>query len=58
MRRLRMLFLEFGELLLHVLVVRARCSLDFLGDLLTGLGGFLGATLDLLGAAFHLLDGL
>ena len=29
-----MLLLEFGELLLHVLVVRARCSLDFLGNFL------------------------
>ena len=58
MRRLWMLFLEFGELLLHVLVVRAWSPLDFLGNFLRRRGGFLCATLDLLGAAFHLLDGL
>ena len=58
MRRLWMLLLEFGELLLHVLVVRAWRPLDFLSNFLRRRGGFLGATLDLLGAAFHLLDGL
>ena len=58
MRCLWMLLLEFGKLLFHVLVVRARCSLDFLGDLLTALGGFLGTRLDLLCSAFHLFDGL
>lgn len=58
MRRLWMLLLEFGELLLHVLVVRAWGPLDFLGNFLTAPGGFLCATLDLLGAAFHLFDGL
>ena len=58
MRRLWMLLLQFGELLLHVLVIRAWRSLDFLGNLLRRLGGFLCATLDLLGAAFHLFDGL
>ena len=58
MRRLWMLLLEFGELLFHVLVVRAWSSLDFLDNFLRRRGGFLCATLDLLGAAFHLLDGL
>lgn len=53
-----MLLLELCQLLLHVLVVRAWCSLDFLGNLLTALDGFFGTGLDLLGTALHLLDGL
>ena len=58
MRRLWMLLLENGKLLLHVLVVRARCSLDFLGYFLATLNGLGSTGFDLLGAAFHLFDGL
>ena len=58
MRRLRMLLLELCKLLLHVHVVRAWSSLDFLGDLLARLDSLLSASLDLLGTALHLFDGL
>ena len=53
-----MSLLELCQLLFHVLVVRAWSSLDFLGNFLTAFDGFLGASLDLLGTAFHLFDGL
>ena len=57
MRRLWMLLLELCKFLFHVLVVRAWCSLDFLGNFLARRGGFLCASLNLLCAAFHLFDG-
>ena len=53
-----MSLLELCKFLFHVLVVRAWSSLDFLGNLLTALGGFLGTNLDLLGTALHFFDGL
>jgi hypothetical protein len=53
-----MLFLELGQLLFHVLVLRAWSSLDFLGDLLARLNSLLGPSLDLLGTALHFFDGL
>ena len=56
MRRLWMLLLEDAQLLLHVLVVSRGRSLDLLGNLLRGLGGFGCAALDLLCSAFHFLQ--
>ena len=53
-----MFLLELSEFLLHVLVVRARCSLDFLGYFLATLSGLGSTGFDLLGAAFHFLDSL
>ena len=53
-----MLLSELSEFLLHVLVIRARCPLDFLGYLLATLGGFGSTSFDLLNAAFHFLDSL
>jgi len=51
-----MLLLENSQLLLHVFVVSTWSTLDFGGDLLTGLSGFLGSARYLTSAAFHFLD--
>ena len=56
MRRLRMLLLQDSQLLLHVLVVSTWRTLDFSGDLLTGLSGFLCSARYLASTAFYFLD--
>ncbi len=56
MLRARMLLLELLQRLCHVFVVSTWSALDFAGNFLRGLGGFLCTGLNLACATFHFLD--